>query len=377
MFKKKIMHVLKTIIMSSIILGLYLAQTACGSSSGSGSYLGGNSKSTYDVDDAYLEEEYDGEFYDDETSMMPNETTDASDNYLIANKGSSTASNENIEGEKDVPEAKMQEKLVYTCNMSIETTDYQETLGAIKDLISKYDGIIGSESYTDSARDWYYSNYEKRTGTMTAQLSIRVPSKNYQDFLDGIEGHGKITQSNQNVENITRRYSETETTIKSLETQEDRLLEMMENASTIEEMITVEDRLTEVQNELMILRNRLADMDTDVTYSTVNIEIREVVEYTPDEEPVHTLTFKDRLKNTIKNSWDNLLSFLENFLFFLIEATPILLILGVFGLAIFGIIFGCIKANRKRAAKKQAKAVAVPTQPVQTQPTEKAEREQK
>ena len=246
--------------------------------------------------------------------------------------------------------------------MDMETVEYEQTIAAIRELIDRYNGIIEHETYSDSANNWYYTTYEKKSGTLQAYIVVRIPSKYYRDFLSGMDGFGKVTRSEQNVENITRRYSETQTTIKSLETQEERLLEMMKEAETIEEMLAIEDRLTDVQTELQILKNRLSEMDTDVAYSTVNLNIREVLEYSPEVEPVKTLTFKDRLMNTLKSSWNTFTGFLEGLLFFLIEATPILLVIGGISIGIMFIIIGIIKGAKKRNARKAAKkqAAAVP-----------------
>ena len=133
---------------------------------------------------------------------------------------------------------------------------------------------------------------------------------------------------------------------------------MMEQAETIEDMLYIEDRLSDVQNELAMYKNELSEMDTDVQYSTVTLTINEVLEYTRTQVPVKTSTFMDRLKNTLRNTWSGFLDFLEGFLFFLIEITPVLLFLGAFGGIIALIIVKSVKASRKRKAKKAEKKAA-------------------
>ena len=72
------------------------------------------------------------------------------------------------------------------------------------------------------------------------------------------------------------RYNDQSILIESLEKQETRLLEMMDKAETIEDMITIESRLSEVQTQLNQARNTLAGYDTDIDYSTINVQIEEV-----------------------------------------------------------------------------------------------------
>ena len=72
-------------------------------------------------------------------------------------------------------------------------------------------------------------------------------------------------------------------------------------------------------------------MNTDVNYSTVNISVQEVVEYSDSGTVKKTGTFGDRLINTFKDSWKTFLSILEFLLFLIIRLVPIALIV----LAIF------------------------------------------
>ena len=250
--------------------------------------------------------------------------------------------------DEDLPGFTDNSKLIYTCDLTIQTTEFDKTVETIHALIDQYGGFIASESRNDNDTGWYRKNYVKTSASLTEVLTIRVPSGNYYKFLDALDGNGKILSKNMYVENISRQYSETQTTIKSLETQEERLLAMMAQCETVEDMITVEARLSEVQNELKIYRNRLSGMDTDVAYSTINMRINEVLEYTPDKEPVKVQTFGDRLRNTLKDTGSGFLDFLEGLLFFVINVLPYLLILA--GITL--LIIWLVKRNRRKNGGK-------------------------
>ncbi len=340
------------ILMAVTALALVLCQYACSGSARKNS--SSDSEPRYTAETSAAREYYDEEEYPEYAT-----SDDYSAGKANAFQDGGSYSETRDEQGRDIPAATLDEKLVYTCNMDMETTEYEKTIASIRELIQKYGGIIERETYTDSASDWYYTSYEKKSGTLQAYIVVRIPSQYYRDFLSGMDGFGKVTRSEQNVENITRRYSETETTVKSLEIQEERLLEMMEQAETIDEMLQIEYRLTEVQNELQILKNLLSEMDTDVAYSTVNLNVREVLEFTPEVEPKKVQTFGDRLRNALKNSWSNITGFLEGVLFFLIEAGPILLIIGGISVAVLVIVLKSVKRARKKKAEKAAENAAV------------------
>ena len=223
----------------------------------------------------------------------------------------------------------LEEKLVYHCDLDIETLDYAGTMTAVKDTIKKYGGVIQSEDESDSSYNWYYENYRKTGGTLHNYLQVRIPSEKYDSFLSELDGVGKIISKSTSVDNISQQYYDTTTQIEALQIQEKNLLAMLEKCETIEDMITVQERLSEVQYELNSLQTTKRYMDVDVAYSYVNINVSEVMEYHYESEPVKTNTFIDRLQNTLKSTGKGFLSFMEGLLFLVIRLMPYLLIAAV------------------------------------------------
>ncbi len=244
----------------------------------------------------------------------------------------------------------LEEKLVYRCNLELETLDYAGTMSSIKEAIAQYGGVIQSENETDSSYDWYYADYHKTQGTMRNYIEIRVPSKNYDSFVSALDGVGKITSKSASIDNISQQYYDTTTQIEALQIQEKNLLEMLEQCTTIEEMITVQDRLTSVQYDINRLQTSKRYMDVDVAYSYVNISIEEVMEFRAEEEPVKKNTFADRLKNTIKSTASGFLMFLEVLLFLFIRLFPYLVIVGII------VFFALRKTMKKRREEKERMA---------------------
>jgi len=216
---------------------------------------------------------------------------------------------------------------VYHCNLDIETLDYPAAIASIKETITKYGGVIQSESESDSGQDWYYADYRKTSGTMHNYLEVRIPSKEYETFLSELDGVGKIISKSTSVDNISQQYYDTTAQIEALQIQEKNLLAMLEKCESIEDMITVEQRLSEVQYELNSLQTTRRYMDMDVAYSYVNISISEVMEYRKDSETVKRNTFMDRLKHTIVSTGRGFLNFLEGLLFLSIGLLPYILII--------------------------------------------------
>ena len=232
-----------------------------------------------------------------------------------------------------------EEKLVYHCTLEIETTEYAESYSRLKDLINSYNGLIQSESETNSDYDWYYSNNHNTSGTLRTVIQCRIPSQNYAEFVENVSNLNdlsKVVRKSTSIENISQDYYDNKTRIEALEIQESRLLQMMEDADTINEMITVEDRLTEVQYDLAQLKTKLVYMDMDVAYSYVNITLEEVKEYTTVREET---TFFTRLWDNIVDAWEMGGELFEELLNTIFHAIPVIIfvILPLILVAIFGI----------------------------------------
>ena len=243
------------------------------------------------------------------------------------------------------PEASKQ-KLIYTCDVQMETLTFQETIDNIKAMITKYKGLVESESTSDGNYDWYYSN-PSNSGTKTTYMTVRIPTKDYENFLKGLEGTGsKIRSQSQYVQNITRAYNDQTVLIEALKTQETRLLEMMEKAETIEDMIAIEERLTEVQTQLNQAKRALASMDTDVAYSTINLTINEVRDYTPN---TYKESFFERVKRSITESWSGFGDFLQDAVIAIIYLIPFLILVAIIASVIILIVR---RSNKKRAAQR-------------------------
>lgn len=149
----------------------------------------------------------------------------ASDNYAgaeaeIAVEEGMTKSQAQEETPGMADMALLEEKLVYHCNLEIETLDYAATMTSVKAAIAKYSGVIQSESESDSGHDWYYESYRKTSGTLHNYLEVRIPSKDYNNFLEELGGVGKVISKTTSVDNISQKYYDTTAQIEALRIQE-------------------------------------------------------------------------------------------------------------------------------------------------------------
>lgn len=213
------------------------------------------------------------------------------------------------------------DKLIYSADMSLQTLEYDVTLKKIHQGAASLGGFIESESESDYDYSWYQEDASSDSSTRSAYLSLRIPSAEFQGFLDSLCDYGKVMNKSLSTENISKKYSDTQKRKEALQIEADRLTEMMEKAETIEDMISVESRLTEVETQLNQINTDISDMDTDIAYSTVNVSIEEVKKYSTS---VKEQKYIERISEAFQNSWKGFANFFKNLLIVLIYLIPVL-----------------------------------------------------
>ena len=160
-------------------------------------------------------------------------------------------------------------KLIRTFDMNIETKEFDEVMAGIQSKVQELGGYIEQSSLDGGSA--YYSHYNRYS-----DMTVRVPSDKLDGFVENVKESANVTYISESTEDITLKYVDTESRKIALETERDRLLELLEKAETVEDIITIEGRLSEVRYQLESYASQLRTYDNLVDYSTVHISIREV-----------------------------------------------------------------------------------------------------
>lgn len=84
---------------------------------------------------------------------------------------------------------------------------------------------------------------------------------------------GNVTQKNESVEDVTLQYVDVESRKKALETEQERLMELLSSAENMEDLLAIESKLSEVRYELENYGSQLRMLDNQIDYSTVNVDV--------------------------------------------------------------------------------------------------------
>ena len=232
-------------------------------------------------------------------------------------------------------------KWIITVNMSAETEDLDALMEALNGKISGLGGYVEDQ---DSYNGSMYSSRRYRS----ASLTVRIPAQRVDEFTEEMSGIANVVSTNLSREDITLSYVATESRVKALQTEEARLLELMEQAETMADLLEIESRLTDVRYELENRASQLRLYDNQVDYATIYLSIDEVQEYTPVEEP----TVWERISGGFVSSVKGVGNGLLDLLVWVLAKSPYLVILG--GVTV-GVLVLVKKRKARRAAKKAAK----------------------
>lgn len=305
---------------------------SCGSSYQSSA--GGYAKDSYYSDYMYPEETVAAyEYYEYDEGDYEYESPEPS---LMANSsGSAKPSNGSASDTR---------KIIRTENLTLETKTFDQ---AVKDLT---EGVAKLGGYVESS---YISGQSLNAGSSVARyanFSFRIPAAAMDEYVSYADTICHMTSHSTNATDITDRYYDAEARLNSLLTQEERLLAMLEKAEDLKYMLELEDKLSEVRYEIESYYSTLSRYDKQVSYSTVTIDLQEVMEYkTVTELPK---SFGERMATAMASSWEDFVDGWQDFLIDFTYAIPGLIVFLVIVAIIVIVVIAIVKSARKKKARR-------------------------
>lgn len=235
-------------------------------------------------------------------------------------------------------EVSTDQKLIKRVNMDAETEDLEALLPQLLAEISALDGYVESQEIFNGSS---YASYRHRN----ARLTIRVPAENLNGLVQQVKGASNVVSYNESVEDVTLAYVDMETRILVLETERDRLLELMEQAETMSDLLEIEARLTDVRSSLESINSQLKVLQNQVSYATIELYINQVKAYTEVEEQTVWQRIGSGFKKNLQNIGKDLVDF---FVWALTYSPQLILWAGIFAVVIIVIR----RSFRKRKVKK-------------------------
>ncbi len=219
-------------------------------------------------------------------------------------------------------------------SMNLTVKDTRETVKTIQGISSAAGGVISSSSI-----------YEMKEGQYAANLTLRIPATQFDPIMNQLQELGKAADVDSKELDVTMEYLDLETRIKNFEAQEERLREILELANTVEDVLAVERELGRIRGEIEAMSTQFAYLQDQVSYSTINLYIKEEHIATQSISPAPFENLGTRMKEALVRSVNYVMAAFAALLVALTAMLPVLLILALLTFIIWRII--------ARAAKRK------------------------
>ncbi|MGN1347062.1 MAG: DUF4349 domain-containing protein, partial [Eubacteriales bacterium] len=163
--------------------------------------------------------------------------------------------------------------------------------------------------------------------TRSAYMTVRIPLDSYNAFMGEAGGLGNLVYQSESSTDVTMSYVDTESRIRSLETEYDVLLSILEKADKLEDVLSLQSRITEVTYQLENYKAQLRKYDDLISYCTVSISVTEVERETPN---VREMTFGEKIRSGLNETFENIGEDATNFAIWFVTSLPYLILWAVF-----------------------------------------------
>ncbi len=234
-------------------------------------------------------------------------------------------------------------KLIRTVSLELQTLEFDTFTGKITELVAELGGYVENSSFNGNSI--YY------TSDRNASYTLRIPAARLDSFVDQVGAMANVTYRNENTQDVTLQYVDMEAHKKSLQTEYDRLLELLAIAESVDAIVTLEARLSEVRYQIESYESQLRIYDNQVDYSTVYLKVNEVKRETQADEG----TVWDRISARLGDNFYQIGRDIEEFTVWFVGSLPYLLIWAVL-LAVIALAAAVIvRGDRKRRERREAK----------------------
>ncbi|MCF0074361.1 DUF4349 domain-containing protein [Dyadobacter sp. CY261] len=225
----------------------------------------------------------------------------------------------------NAPPKSAEQKLVKNGRIEFETDDADKTRQTILASVKANGGYIGRD------------DEERNSSDMSYTMVVHVPTARFEKFVSSAtKDVAEFRHRSISTEDVTARYVDTESRIKTKKEIEIRYRALLGKATKVKEILEIEEQLGEIRTDIEAMEAQFKQLNNDVEYATL-----EIVFF----KPIYTSNpFMSELADAFGDGLDNL----RGFAVVLVAVWPfVLLAIGVVAM------FNWWKKKRKRVSKQE------------------------
>ena len=229
-------------------------------------------------------------------------------------------------------------KIIFEGEIEARTKRFDEDLNTILTKLEQYGG------YQQNARVSGTKPEKWQDIGRSATLVLRVPSKHFDDFMNVLKGLGETVSTSVNGRDVSEEYFDTQSRLKTLRIQKERLESLLEKAATLEDIIEIENAIENTTARIEDLEIQLRNYDSLIDFSIVTVYLTEVNDLQTVKPADKSLG--DRISTAFYDVLNVLARFGEGLLIFLVGGSPLLVPLAIVAV----ILIALFRARKKKKA---------------------------
>ncbi|UMZ73661.1 DUF4349 domain-containing protein [Natranaerofaba carboxydovora] len=205
------------------------------------------------------------------------------------------------------------EKIIKEGIIYLDTKDVKDASEKITKLLEKSEGFVEK------------STFQQQNDIHYATMILRIDSAEFDSLMDELSNIADVTRMESSTLDVTEKYIDLRARIDVLEAQEQRLIQLLDQADNIEEIINIEKELTRLRENIESSQGRMNYLERAIDYSKITVYLQHKITITTTPDNIIT-----GFLYSFQNGWNTFVVAMVTLLNGIFMIWPFIILLGVF-----------------------------------------------
>ncbi|MCF6348756.1 MAG: DUF4349 domain-containing protein [Flavobacteriaceae bacterium] len=246
----------------------------------------------------------------DYKEQVPVEGVEVSELYESVEDAKTTVLESN-EVKKEIPQ---KQKIIKSAHVRYKVNKVKMATGQINKMVQQFNGYISDQRFQNTI-------YQ-----IENRFTIKVPEQHFDVLMDSLVKIAEfVDYENITTQDVTEEYIDLKSRLKTkLEVKQRYETILRQRAKTVKDILATEEKLRVIQEEIEASQGRLNYLTNKVSFSTIQVDLYETVDYKETPES-YTRTFFSKTKEGFSFGW----KLIESIVLGIIYIWPLILIGGL------------------------------------------------
>ncbi len=155
----------------------------------------------------------------------------------------------------------LERRVIQNASLTIQVDDVRTAATAVRDVAVGLGGFV--EQLSVSGDGEFASGF----------VVIRVPQEEFFAAQDRLNALGTVLDESVGSQDVTEQFVDLDARLRSLESEEASLLQLLDRANTVSEILIVENELTRIRTEIERLQGQLNFLERRVALATISVSL--------------------------------------------------------------------------------------------------------